>query len=556
MRSLPTLCLFALTFVACQSNFAVPVESKHLIGFTLESPGHSFPTDSALQLKSFGYLADGSRVDLTNVTGWTSSQPSIARIGDSGIVSLIGVGTARIEGRYEDRLVVLSMEATAAQLVSLELSASSEGLLALGDSRRFQAIGIYSDGKRLDLTERAIWRTDSVHSQVTDAGNVVARSEGMALVAARFGGREVSMNFEVTRARMTGLRLQSFLDRLNLGELRQLKVFATYSDGSEREVTAEARWSSSESAIEFVSQPGMVLGSAIGHSLITAEFDGVVSVLTLSVHEKRLVSLEMERSTLSIAKGLQAPIRVFARFDDRSNEDVASEAQWSSSDPSVATVGFGGVIETHTEGVATLTAMVEGHDASLVVTVGAPVVVRITPTFAGGRMVVNQATTLQVIGVMSDGTFANVSSAVRVTHGSQLFTDLLGDRLELRALPVGNPALAHAVLTLEFGQFSHQVQIAVTNETVTNISLQRTTQSVRPDQRATRFRAIASWSDGVQTDVSELGSWWIDDPTVVELHDEPGRRGFFTLGRGGKAEIHFVHPEQDVMVSWDFDPQP
>ncbi|MBL8915536.1 MAG: hypothetical protein JNM17_32860, partial [Archangium sp.] len=85
-----------------------------------------------------------------------------------------------------------------------------------------------------------------------------------------------------------------------------------------------------------------------------------------------------------------------------------------------------------------------------------------------------------------------------------------------------------------------------------NISLQHAAPSVRPDPVSSRFRAIASWSDGVQTDVSELGSWFIDDPTVVELHDEPGRRGFFTIGHGGKAEVNFVHPEQAVTVSWDF----
>lgn len=549
-RSAVALCLFALTFAACQPELAVPVQSKHLIGFTLEAPANRAPTDSALQLKTFGYLSDGSRVDLTTVTEWTSSEPSIGRVSSSGVVSLIGVGTTRVEGRFEDRLVVLAIEATAARLESLELSASADGLLPLGDSRRFEAIGVYSDGQRLDVTARATWRTDDAqYAQLgSTPGTIVARREGLATVAALFGGREAAMNVGITRARMTGLRVQSYGGSLKLGELRQLRAFASFSDGSERDVTAEAQWSSSEGAITLHAQAGMILASAIGHSMLTVEFGGMASTLTLAVHEKAMLSIEVERTTLTLAKGIHAPIRVFARFDDASVEQLVDEVSWSSSDPAVAIVGQGGVIEAHSEGVTTLTASLEGFESSLDLTVGAPVVVRLAPTFAGGRMLVNQATTMKVFGVLSDGATVNLSTTVRFTHGAQLFADVMGDRLELRALSPGQAPLA-----LEFGAFTQQVPIEITSETVTNISLQHMVPSVRPDTSSSRFRAIATWSDGAVTDVSELGSWWIDDAAVVELHDDPGRRGFFTVGQGGKAELHFEHPEQAVQLTWDFD---
>ncbi|MFT3709659.1 MAG: hypothetical protein QM817_18675 [Archangium sp.] len=546
-RAIPTLlCLFAL---ACQPNTALPVESKHLIGLTLDAPGSRFPVDSALQLKSFAHLADGSRVDVTSITEWTSSQPSIAKVGPTGIVSLIGVGTSRIEGRYDDRLVVVSLDSTAATLESLELSASSEGLLALGDSRRFQAIGLYSDGSHVDVSHRATWRGDALQTSFgASDGMVIARQQGMGFVAALFGGREAVMNVEVTHARMTGLRLQSFVDALKPGQVRQLRLFAKYSDGSEREVTAQAHWSSDDAAIEFQSQPGLVLARSIGHSVIVAEWDGVTASINLAVRARRLLALELDRTSLSIAKGFQQEISVHALFDDGAQEEVSSGLEWSSTDLSIVSAQ-GNLISSHAEGNATLTVSFEGMNASIEVNVTAPIVVRVTPTFAGGRMLPGQTTSVKVFGEMSDGDRVNLTSVVRLTHGAGLYTEDLSGSFELRAVSVGMESL-----TIEYGQLTHVVHVDVTSQSVSSIAIVDATPAVFPGPApsAHRFRAMATWSDGALSDVSELGSWWIDDASVAELFDDAGRRGRWTPGRGGKGEVHFEHVSQSVMLSFDF----
>jgi hypothetical protein len=234
-------------------------------------------------------------------------------------------------------------------------------------------------------------------------------------------------------------------------------------------------------------------------------------------------------------------------------EEVQGEVEWSSTQTAIATVVGAGLVSAHDEGEAVITASLHGINAALELSVGPAVVVRVTPTFVGGRMIVGQATTLKVYGVMSDGAQVNLSAFARVTHGPGLFTDVLGDRVELRAVSLGA-----AALLLEYAGLSHTVPVDVTQESITTVVLDDAIPAVFPGPTPvlTRFKALATWSDGAVSDVSELGSWWIDDSSVVELFDEPGRRGHWTLGRGGKAEIHFEHPSLGTWMTYHFELAP
>jgi hypothetical protein len=62
-----------------------------------------------------------------------------------------------------------------------------------------------------------------------------------------------------------------------------LTAFVTYSDGSIKDVTAEAVWYSGNPGIAAVTGPGSVLGVASGATYIKADYLGVVNSVAVTV---------------------------------------------------------------------------------------------------------------------------------------------------------------------------------------------------------------------------------------------------------------------------------
>ncbi|MGZ4710893.1 MAG: DUF4082 domain-containing protein, partial [Acidimicrobiales bacterium] len=67
------------------------------------------------------------------------------------------------------------------------------------------------------------------------------------------------------------------------GTSQPLSATETYSDGSTRDVTASAAWTSSNPAVGTVSPAGVLSGNATGSTTVTAAIDGISGSTTISV---------------------------------------------------------------------------------------------------------------------------------------------------------------------------------------------------------------------------------------------------------------------------------
>src|SRR3954464_8042667 len=75
---------------------------------------------------------------------------------------------------------------------------------------------------------------------------------------------------------------------MNVGSTTQFAASAAYSDGSNKDVTSSASWSSTDSTVASVestgqASPGLATGVAPGNVNITGSFDGFSSVTVLNV---------------------------------------------------------------------------------------------------------------------------------------------------------------------------------------------------------------------------------------------------------------------------------
>jgi len=117
-----------------------------------------------------------------------------------------------------------------------------------------------------------------------------------------------------------------------------------YSDGSTKNVTAQAAWSSSNSSVATIgSNTGVATGVAAGGPVtITASLSGVTGTASLTVTAPPLLptlqSITVTPSPDSIAVGSTVVLAATGHYSDGSNKNLTTQAAWSSSNSSVATV--------------------------------------------------------------------------------------------------------------------------------------------------------------------------------------------------------------------------
>lgn len=555
-----------LSLSGCEGATAVPaVEAEiALQQFTVATPGLEFPARTAVQLKAWGVYADGRKVDLTAQAQWINHDGSVARVGPTGIVQLDSPGVARFEVKYRAFTVPVELKVNAAQLTALSLSSEQDGPLAKGDTRRFSVRAWYDDGSSLDVTDRASWATDRVAFDLGAApGTIVGRAEGAGVVRVSYFSQEASALVRVDAARFVGLELSSPRLVIKPGDSQQLSLFATYSDGTRHDVSAESSWTSSDENVLEVIRDGVVRGLLFarnaGQAQITAHWQGAALERVVVVSPREVVGVRFATPSVQLAEGRVTGVDLLAELDDGSTAVVTEGATFSSTQPAVAEVsneaGARGRVESKAMGVTFIEARYADLVARYEVLVTAPELVSLTPSMSGGRLAVGQVAELVVSGAFTDGSSLNLTSSVMMAHGPVVSSQVAYGRLRITGVTLG-PAL----LDVQLGALSAQVAYEVTDVALTAVEIldasRREEWSAGLLVPQHRLRAIGVYADGARLDVSELAAWRVDDAHVVGLIDEPGSRGAYALARGGTTNVTVSMAGADYSTPWAFAPNP
>ena len=121
-----------------------------------------------------------------------------------------------------------------------------------------------------------------------------------------------------------------------VGEVRQLLATGTYSDGSQRDVTNSAAWTSGSSAIATVSTSGMVCGLSVGKATVQATVGSFHGSGDISVGPARF-TITAAPPSLTVVQGSQATSTITTAIYNGFNSAVMLTA---SGVPSGTTVTF------------------------------------------------------------------------------------------------------------------------------------------------------------------------------------------------------------------------
>jgi hypothetical protein len=297
----------------------------------------------------------------------------------------------------------------------------------LGVTQQFTATGTFSDTSTADLTRSVTWTsgTPAVATVNASSGLANALTVGSTVITATSGSVSGSTTLTATPATLQSIAITPNPITVGAGSSQQLTATGTYSDGTTRNVTTAANWTSDTPSVATVGpSTGLATGVSAGSATITVAIGSITATAPLSV--VTVVSIAITPNPAVVGLGASQQLTATGTFADGSTQDVTTAANWTSDTPSVATVGPStGLATGVSAGSATITAAI----GSITATTPLSVVPGIW-TSTGGMVTAREyhtATLLTNGTVLAAGGLGTwVGSARNYLSGSELYNPVAG----------------------------------------------------------------------------------------------------------------------------------
>ncbi|MFS0836830.1 Ig-like domain-containing protein [Paenibacillus sp. 1P03SA] len=302
---------------------------------------------------------DGTKEDVTKEAAWTSSNEKAATV-DAGLVTAVASGETTVTATFNNKTVTFKIQVDMAD----KLTANPSFLnFDLGENKLITLTSTDGSGTPKDVTKEAEWTSSSAAVATVDNGLVTPVSRGKATITAKYGGKTVTIPVEI--GVVSSLEVDKRFVSTKSGSSVQIKVTATLSDGSKKDVTSSVLWKSSNYKIADVNA-GKITGVSAGTTTVSATFGG--KSISIPVDVDKLKYLQTDKVTLELKAGATAKVKATATFEDLSEQDASVQALWKSSNIRVADVKDG-VIRATGKGKATITVTYAKKSTKVYVTV-------------------------------------------------------------------------------------------------------------------------------------------------------------------------------------------
>jgi uncharacterized protein YjdB/tRNA A-37 threonylcarbamoyl transferase component Bud32 len=310
--------------------------------------------------KKGGVLSD-------RAVGWSSQDPSVARVSEDGSLMALSPGAVKVTARCGDHHATCSVRVNPAAVGSVEISPPDLSL-AEGESGGFLATVRSESGR--ELAGRTIsWASTEPHiAQVSGDGRIQALAAGRATVTATCAGQHASASLLVTLEEVASLVLDPVSAILAVGD--SLRAGCQVLGVSGRRLERTVRWRSEEPDLASVTGEGEVVGLTPGQATITAECEGRQASLSLRITPPPVAAVRITPEAPFLFPG--DTLQLEAVMEDAQGRELSGRSvSWSSSNPKVARVGRDGRVEALDSGAVRISARCEDRQGEVLVEVKA-----------------------------------------------------------------------------------------------------------------------------------------------------------------------------------------
>lgn len=415
--------------------------------------------------------------------------------------------------------------------------------IAKGATQQFKATGKYSDDSIKDLTNQVSWSSSDEAVAMVDAkGLGMGMAKGEATISAGFTDGDAKITGKATLSvtdadvTLTAIAITPATPAVAKGTMMDLVATGTYSDGTTKDVTGEAAWTTSDDAVATV-DAGVVMGVDGGTATIGAAIGDVKGEVDLTVTMATLTGVEVDSPVGWLAKGLTQQLTATGVFSDESRQDLTKQVVWGSSGPAVEvsnSIGSKGLATAMNEGAATITATLMNVTGSvqLVVTSATLQTIEVTPfdpTIADGTEIALTAT-----GILSDHSVLDLTPFVDWVSSDEKVAKLSGEALQAGvASAVG---VGQATISAKYMSLSGSTTLTVSSATLSKLNLVPLNPTIAKGT-SLRFLAIGTFSDDTAQDLTSLAMWGSSNLEVAAVSNLAWTRGLATALAEGTTTV-------------------
>ncbi|MFZ6744059.1 beta strand repeat-containing protein [Undibacterium sp. JH2W] len=411
--------IMTATYNGLSATTTVNVSSAVLLSITVTPPNVNLAVGSTQQFNASGNYADGTTANITSGVIWTTSPPLISTILSNGMATGVATGTSLVTATLGSKFGSASLTIIPAiTLNSLAITPLTANVAA-GSTQAFSAIGTYSDGSNVVLTNSVSWSSaNTAVATILSSGIATGVSAGTSSISATSGTKTVSANLTVSSgAALTSIAVTPASANIAVGSTQNLVATGSYSDGSSANITNSVTWSSGVNAIASVNASGVVNAASVGTTPVVAILGSKSGSATLNVlPAATLNSITVTPATPTIAVNAAQGFVATGSYSDGSNVNISNVVTWASGNQAVATVSATGVANGLSSGAAAITASFSGKLGSANLAVSpAFILTGISVAPVSASALVGSLQQFTATGTYSNGSTSNISSAVTWT---------------------------------------------------------------------------------------------------------------------------------------------
>jgi hypothetical protein len=284
-----------------------------------------------------------------------------------------------------------------------------------------------------------------------------------------------------------------------------------------------------------ITASGFESSSNVGTTTISAAFGGVGGSSLLTVNAANLTSISIRPANGSIAQGTKQQFTATGTFNDGSTRDITHAVTWSSSDPTVLSIGSSsGIGKGIAPGLINVTATLGTQTTTVPFNVSTASVASISLTPASITLPIGAQKLFAATGTFSDGSTQDISDT-SVWSSDNTAVATVGNTS-------GNFGLASSVgagtanISATFGyagvSATGGAPMTVTSATLTSIAITPSSALLAPAS-GVQLTATGTFSDGSTVRINPSVVWSTSDNTIATVNTT----GFVTGQSGGVVTV-------------------
>jgi hypothetical protein len=511
----------------------VTVEAVHVLTVEITPAEVTVPEGGQTPLQAWANYNDGNRLDVTANATWTSLNPAWATVSDAGVVTGVQAGQGLVTATYE---AITSLPARvnveAGRLETIEITPLGDAL-AMGLTADLQAMGVFSDGARADLTAQVAWESSNpavATFEAAPSNRLRGVAAGRTQITARLDAlASLPMPVDVVAPVLEAVTARAAANTVVVGTGVALTAEARDSAGNTRDVTGEVVWATRTPQL-LALDGAQALGLAAGVGRVYATLDGVSSAdLPITVAAVALTEITLAPDALALVVAQQTQIVATGRFNDGSVQDVTARALWGSANDGVATVAAG-LVTGMGGGQTRVTATLDGQAAVADVDVSAPQVVAIELAPGAQEAPLGAVLAWTATAVFDDDTRREITAEAQWATGDAAIARITAQG------EVTTTGEGQTTVSATWRETTGETTVTVHAAELRSVAVSPNPARVVIGETL-QLTATGTYSDGSTEDVTEQAQWTLADEAAVTVSNAPGTRGLLTSVELGETTV-------------------